>query len=87
MNPIATKLLAAASCNTMLVGQIVFSTAFVGSCEIANLFSGKYSLTACESRWYVVTALFFPSAAQAKPVAAAEDRRRRRLFGGPATAS
>lgn len=85
MNPIATKLLAAASCNTMLVGQIVFSTAFVGSCEIANLFSGKYSLTACESRWYVVTALFFPSAAQAKPVAAAEDRRRR-LFGGPPTA-
>lgn len=80
MNPIATRLLSAATCNMMLVGQIVFSTAFVGSCELANLFSGKYSLTACESRWYVVTALFFPSATQIKPVAAADDRRRR-LFG------
>lgn len=80
MNPIISRVITAATCNTMLLGQIVFSTAFVGSCELANLFSGKYSLTACESRWYVVTALFFPSAAQAKPVAAADDRRRR-LFG------
>lgn len=82
MTPIVTKLLSAATCNAMLAGQVIFSTAFVGSCELANLFSGKYSLTACESRWYVVTALFFPSAAQVKPIAAADDRRRR-LFGGP----
>lgn len=80
MNPIISRAITAATCNTMLLGQIVFSTAFVGSCELANLFSGKYSLTACESRWYVVTALFFPSAVQVKPVAAADDRRRR-LFG------
>lgn len=76
-----SKLVSAFGCNTLLLGQIIFSTTFVGSCEIANVFSGKYSLTACESRWYVVTALFFPSAAQSKPVAAA-DARRRRLFGG-----
>lgn len=75
-----SKLVSAFGCNTLLLGQIIFSTTFVGSCEIANVFSGKYSLTACESRWYVVTALFFPSAAQAKPIAAADDRRRR-LFG------
>jgi len=85
MNPLVTRALTAAAGSTMLIGQIVFSTAFVGSCEIANLLSGKYSLTACESRWYVVTALFFPSASQAKPVAAADDRRRR-LFGGPPSA-
>lgn len=76
-----SKLVSAFGCNTLLLGQIIFSTTFVGSCEIANVFGGKYSLTACESRWYVVTALFFPSAAQSKPVAAA-DARRRRLFGG-----
>lgn len=75
-----SKILSVLGCNTLLLGQIIFSTTFVGSCEIANILSGKYSLTACESRWYVVTALFFPSAAQSKPVAAA-DARRRRLFG------
>ena len=69
-------------CNALLLGQIVFSVTFVGSCELANVFSGKYSLTACESRWYVVTALFFPSAAQSAPVATA-DASRRRLFGSP----
>lgn len=74
-------LISAAGGNTLLLGQIIFSTTFVGSCELANLFSGKYTLSACESRWYVVTALFFPSAAQSKPIAAA-DARRRRLFGG-----
>ena len=75
------KLLTAAlSCNALLLGQVIFSVTFVGSCEIANILGGKYSLTACESRWYVVTALFFPSATQIKPVAAA-DARRRRLFG------
>lgn len=78
--PSLSSLLAATGCNALLVGQVIFSTTFVGSCEIANLFSGKYSLTACESRWYVVTALFFPSAASVKPVAAA-DAKRRRLFG------
>lgn len=82
MTSLLSKLLGTLGCNALLVGQLTFSVTFVGSCELANLFSGKYSLTACESRWYVVTALFFPSAAQATPVAAA-DARRRRLFGGP----
>ena len=73
------KLMGIIGCNAMLAGQTIFSTAFVGSCELANLMSGKYSLGACESRWYVVTALFFPSAAQASPVASADTRRRRFL--------
>ena len=73
------KLMGIIGCNAMLAGQIIFSTAFVGSCELANLMGGKYSLGACESRWYVVTALFFPSAAQASPVAGADTRRRRFL--------
>ena len=80
MNAMITRAITAATCNSMLLGQVVFSTAFVGSCELANLLSGRYSMSACESRWYVVTALFFPSATQLKPVAAADDRRRR-LFG------
>lgn len=81
MTSLPSKLLGTLGCNALLVGQLTFSVTFVGSCELANLFSGKYSLTACESRWYVVTALFFPSAAQATPIATA-DARRRRLFGG-----
>ena len=81
MTSLPPKLFSALGCNALLLGQVIFSVTFVGSCELANIFSGKYSLTACESRWYVVTALFFPSAAQAKPIAAA-DARRRRLFGG-----
>jgi hypothetical protein len=84
MKPLSGALVATLGGNALLLGQLIFSTTFVGSCELANIFSGKYSLSACESRWYVVTALFFPSAAQAKPVAAA-DARRRRLFGGPPT--
>lgn len=71
------KLVSLLGCNALLAGQVIFSTAFVGTCELANLMSGKYSLGACESRWYVVTALFFPSAAQAGPVAIADTRRRR----------
>jgi hypothetical protein len=84
MNINASKLLAIGGGNALLIGQLVFSTTCVGSCELANALSGKYSLSACESRWYVITALFFPSAAQMKPVAAA-DNRRRRLFGDPTT--
>jgi hypothetical protein len=80
----ASKLLSITGGNALLIGQLVFSTTFVGSCELANVLSGKYSLSACESRWYVITALFFPSAAQMKPVATA-DNRRRRLFGDPTT--
>jgi len=84
MKSVTRVFLAAGGGNTLLLGQLIFSTTFVGTCEIANIFSGKYSMSACESRWYVVTALFFPSAAQAKPIAAA-DAQRRRLFGGPST--
>jgi hypothetical protein len=81
MNINASKLLAIGGGNALLIGQLVFSTTFVGACELANVLSGKYSLSACESRWYVVTALFFPSAAQMKPISIADNRRRRHLFG------
>jgi hypothetical protein len=82
MNINTNKVLALCSGNTLLIGQLIFSTTFVGSCELANVLGGKYSLSACEARWYVVTALFFPSATQIKPVAVA-DNRRRRFFGTP----
>ena len=75
-----SKVLTALGGNALLVGQVLFSTAFVGSCEVANLL-GPRQVNTCIDRWYVITALFFPSATQIKGVAAA-DNRRRGIFGG-----
>ena len=80
MNPL--QLLGAASgANAMLVGQLVFSVAFVGGCELPNWIAGARQTNACLERWYVVTALFFPSAAQ-QPAIADAAKRRRNLLGG-----
>jgi hypothetical protein len=39
MNPLL-RLLGAAASHGLLTGQIVFSTAFLGSCELPNWFHG-----------------------------------------------
>jgi len=82
MNPL--QLLSAASgVNAMLVGQLVFSVAFIGGCELPNWIVGPRQTNACLERWYVVTALFFPSAAQGQTstIIAEVDKRRRNIFG------
>ena len=82
MNPL--QLLGVASgVNAMLVGQLVFSVAFIGGCELPNWIVGPRQTNACLERWYVVTALFFPSAAQgqASTIIAEVDKRRRNIFG------
>ena len=83
MNPL--QLLSVASgVNAMLVGQLVFSVAFIGGCELPNWIYGPRNANACLERWYVVTALFFPSAAQGQvsTIIAEVDKRRRNIFGG-----
>lgn len=82
MNPL--QLLSAASgVNAMLAGQLVFSVAFIGGCELPNWIAGPRQTNACLERWYVVTALFFPSAAQGQSstIIAEVDKRRRNIFG------
>jgi hypothetical protein len=82
MNPL--QLLGAASgVNAMLVGQLVFSVAFIGGCELPNWIVGPRQTNVCLERWYVVTALFFPSAAQGQTstIIAEVDKRRRNIFG------
>ena len=59
-----TRLAAAAASNGLLSGQIVFSTAFVGACELPNWISGPRETNACLERWMTVSALFFPSGMQ-----------------------
>ncbi len=59
-----TRLAAAAASNGLLSGQIVFSLAFVGSCELPNWISGPRETNACLERWMTVSALFFPSGMQ-----------------------
>ena len=60
MNPLL-RLLTAAASHGLLSGQIVFSTAFVGACELPNWFAGPRQVNACLERWMTVSALFFPS--------------------------
>jgi hypothetical protein len=59
-----TRLAAAAASNGLLTGQILFSLAFVGSCELPNWISGPRDVNACLERWMTVSALFFPSGMQ-----------------------
>jgi len=63
MNPLL-QLLGAAASHGLLTGQIVFSTAFVGACELPNWAHGPRQVDACLERWMTVSALFFPSGMQ-----------------------
>ena len=62
--PPLTRLATAAASNGLLTGQILFSLAFVGSCELPNWISGPRETNACLERWMTVSALFFPSGMQ-----------------------
>ena len=64
MNPLL-RLLGAAASHGLLTGQIVFSAAFVGACELPNWISGPRETNACLERWMTVSALFFPSGMKA----------------------
>ena len=57
------RLLGAAASNGLLTGQIVFSTAFVGACELPNWIQAPREVNACRSRRPAL-ALFFPSGMQ-----------------------
>jgi hypothetical protein len=46
MNPLL-RLLGAAASNGLLTGQIVFSTAFVGACELPNWIQAPREVNAC----------------------------------------
>jgi hypothetical protein len=61
--PPLTRLAAAAASNGLLTGQILFSLAFVGSCELPNWISGPRETNACRSRSTTLD-LFFPSGMQ-----------------------
>jgi hypothetical protein len=62
MNPLL-RLLGAAASNGLLTGQIIFSTAFVGACELPNWIQAPRQVNACRSRSPAL-ALFFPSGMQ-----------------------
>ncbi|MCX5961513.1 MAG: hypothetical protein NT053_17395 [Cyanobacteria bacterium] len=49
MNPLL-RLLGAAASNGLLTGQIVFSTAFVGACELPNWIQAPREVNACLER-------------------------------------
>jgi hypothetical protein len=60
MNPLL-RLLGAAASHGLLTGQLVFSVAFVGACELPNWLQAPRQINACLERWMTVSALFFPS--------------------------
>ena len=63
MNPLL-RLLGAAASHGLLTGQLVFSVAFVGACELPNWLLAPRQVNACLERWMTVSALFFPSGMQ-----------------------
>ncbi|MFZ0408289.1 MAG: hypothetical protein WAM11_09300 [Cyanobium sp.] len=63
MNPLL-RLLGAAATHGLLTGQIVFSAAFVGACELPNWIQAPRQVNACLERWMTVSALFFLSGMQ-----------------------
>lgn len=63
MNPLL-QLLGAAASHGLLTGQIIFSTAIVGACELPNWIQAPRQVNACLERWMTVSALFFPSGMQ-----------------------
>jgi hypothetical protein len=73
---------AGAAANGLLVGQLVFSLAFISSCELPNWISGPRQANACLERWMTVSALFFPSSiAGGKLTTALLPNSKRGLFG------
>lgn len=69
----------------LLLGQLVFSVFFVGSCEVPNFLSKAPATNACLERWMTVSALFFPSGVGASKSVATDlgetvRTTRRRLF-------
>ena len=48
--PPLTRLATAAASNGLLTGQILFSLAFVGSCELPNWINGPREANACLER-------------------------------------
>ena len=63
MSPLL-RLLGAAVSNGLLTGQVLFSLAFIGGCELPNWIAGPHHVNACLERWMTVSALFFPSGMQ-----------------------
>jgi hypothetical protein len=63
MNPLL-RLLGAAASHGLLTGQIVFSAAFVGACELPNWIQAPRQVNACLEHSITVSALFFPSGMQ-----------------------
>ena len=63
MNPLL-RLLGAAASHGLLTGQLVYSVAFVGACELPNWLLAPRQVNACLERWMTVSALFFPSGMQ-----------------------
>jgi hypothetical protein len=59
--PPLTRLATAAASNGLLTGLILFSLAFVDSCELPNWIQAPREVNACLERWMTVSALFFPS--------------------------
>ena len=55
------RLLGACSSHGLLIGQLLFSLAFVSSCELPNWIAGPRQVDGCLERWMTVSALFFPS--------------------------
>jgi len=68
MSPLL-RLLGAAASHGLLTGQIVFSAAFVGACELPNWIHAPRQVNACLERCMTVSALFFPSGMQSGGVA------------------
>ena len=61
--PTLTRLATAAASNGLLTGQILFSIAFVGACELPNWIQAPREVNTCRSR-STTLALFFPSGMQ-----------------------
>lgn len=51
------RLLGAAASHGLLTGQIVFSAAFVGACEIPNWIHAPRQVKACLERWEILRCL------------------------------
>ena len=63
------RLIGACGSHGLLTGQLLFSIAFVSSCELPNWIAGPRQVNACLERWMTVSALFFPSGMQSGRVA------------------
>ena len=58
------RLLTAAASHGLLTGQIIFSAAFVGACELPNWLHAPRQVNASLERCMTVSALFLPSGMQ-----------------------